>query len=120
MDSKQQTQSVKASKQQKAQQESSVGRNCAIFFGVWAKGKEMKKRKGERIRPCVRCEMPVKFINSGWSAYNKHRKGWHWVNEDGAHHRCSDFAEAVEDDFDLRWRAAMERDYGPYDAENER
>ena len=50
-----------------------------------------KARKGERIRPCRRCKEPVKFIKSTWSVFGQRRQGWHWVNEDGAHHRCRDF-----------------------------
>ncbi len=78
----------------------------------------MKKYKGERIRPCVRCEVPVKFVKGKWTAYAQRRHGWHWENEDGTHHRCSDFAEVSEvgeNPLDMQWRGAMERDNGPYD-----
>ena len=50
-----------------------------------------KKRRGERIRPCARCEVSVKFIKGAWRVNNQRRRGWHWVNEDGSHHRCGDF-----------------------------
>lgn len=53
--------------------------------------KHAKKKKGQRIRPCVRCQRPVKFIKGAWEAHKQRRKGWHWVNENGGHHRCSDF-----------------------------
>ena len=59
--------------------------------------KHAKKKKGARIRPCVRCQRPVKFVKSAWAAHKprepdkQRRKGWHWVNENGSHHRCSDF-----------------------------
>lgn len=74
------------------------------------KGRVRKKRKGEKIRPCVRCEAPVKFISGTWAAYGQRRRGWHWVNHDGTHHRCSDFRAVREDTWNMQWRAAMERD----------
>lgn len=53
--------------------------------------KDIKKKKGERVRPCPRCETSIKFVRSTWAAHGQRRKGWHWVNQDGTHHRCSDF-----------------------------
>lgn len=76
----------------------------------------MKKRKGEKIRPCVRCEASVRFIQGKWRAYAQQRHGWHWVNQDGTHHRCGDFMEVGVDKMAMEWRAAMERDGGPQDA----
>ena len=35
-----------------------------------------KKKKGQRIRPCVRCKRPVKFIKGAWAAHKQRRKGW--------------------------------------------
>ena len=58
------------------------------------KKRRKKKRKGERVRPCAHCEAPVRFLKGVWKANNKHQRGWHWVNADGAHHRCSDFRQA--------------------------
>ena len=69
-----------------------------------------KKRKGERVRPCTRCEQPVKFIKGAWAAYGTRRCGWHWVNEDGAHHRCGDFRQLGQDTLAIQWREAVERD----------
>ena len=69
-----------------------------------------KKRKGEQIRPCSRCGEPVKYVKSSWAAYGKRRCGWHWVNEDGAHHRCGDFRQLGQDTLAIQWSAAMERD----------
>ena len=79
--------------------------------------KKAKKRKGQQLRPCVRCKATVKFIRSKWAAHGQRRKGWHWVNEDGTHHRCSDFRPPVENRLDVEWIGAMERDNRPYDAE---
>ena len=70
----------------------------------------VRKRKGERIRPCPRCETPVKFISSTWTAFGQRRKGWHWVNQNGTHHRCGDFMEVDVDKLAAQWRQAMERD----------
>ena len=53
--------------------------------------KKKRTRKGERIRPCPRCFVPIRYANSTWTAFAQRRKGWHWVNEDGSHHRCGDF-----------------------------
>ncbi len=50
-----------------------------------------KKRKGERPRPCPRCNAIIRFIKGTWKAGNKRRKGWHWTNANGSHHRCGDF-----------------------------
>ena len=58
--------------------------------------RRVKVRKGECIRPCAQCEQPVKFIKGAWAVHGGRRKGWHWVNDDGSHHRCRDFIEAVE------------------------
>ena len=50
-----------------------------------------KKRRGERIRPCAHCETPVRFIKGVWKVNGQRRRGWHWANADGSHHRCGDF-----------------------------
>ncbi len=68
----------------------------------------MKVRKGERVRPCAQCERSVKFIRGTWAVHGGRRKGWHWVNDDGSHHRCRDFVEMGEDTLTAQWRAAME------------
>ena len=106
------------------QQEMKVERTSdkiASFFhlGVLCaeKGVSMKKYRGEKIRPCVRCEAPIRYVKGTWTAYAQRRHGWHWENEDGTHHRCSDFVEVSEDVLDMQWQAAIERDNGPYDAE---
>ena len=52
-----------------------------------------KKRKGNVVRPCVRCQEPVKYVKSTWAAEGWRRRGWHWVNADGTHHRCGDFRQ---------------------------
>ncbi len=81
----------------------------------------MKQRKGEKIRPCPRCEAPVKFISGSWAAHGQRRRGWHWVNSpNGTHHYCSDFREARQDKLAVEWRQAMERDVAPYEAAIER
>ncbi len=73
--------------------------------------KRAKLRKGERVRPCPRCERPIKFIKGAWNAYGQRRRGWHWVNESGGHHRCSDFMQFEPRRYwDRQWREAMERD----------
>ena len=87
---------------------------CAPRYAAGHKKK--KARKGEQVRPCPRCRMPIKYANSTWAAFAQRRKGWHWVNSDGTHHRCGDFREAGEDTLAVQWRAAMERDNGPLDA----
>ena len=83
--------------------------------------KRGKKRKGEQIRPCARCKLSVKYVKGAWAAHAQRRQGWHWVNEDGSHHRCSDFrVTGVTADisversgyWDGQWRSAIERD-GP-------
>jgi hypothetical protein len=53
--------------------------------------KKQKKRRGERLRPCVRCAAQVKFVCGMWTAHGRMKRGWHWENEDGSHHRCGDF-----------------------------
>ena len=58
------------------------------------KPRKKKKRRGERLRPCMHCETPVRFLKGVWETDNKHQRGWHWVNADGGHHRCSDFRQA--------------------------
>lgn len=75
----------------------------------------MKKRKGERPRPCRRCRVTVRFMKGAWTAFEQPRHGWHWVNQDGSHHRCGDFIEVGANpthatDLDMQWRAAMERE----------
>ena len=75
----------------------------------------MKKRRGERLRPCPRCETSVKYLMGTWLAESGHRQGWHWVNKDGTHHRCGDFIAVGANptraaDLDGQWREAMERD----------
>ena len=81
----------------------------------------MKTRKGERERPCRRCQEPVRYIKSAWTAfpgtpYVQQRHGFHWVNAgDDSHHRCGDFVEveannAPAHNLDMAWREAMERD----------
>nr|CAK32567.1 hypothetical protein 10D02-33 [uncultured organism] len=89
----------------------------------------MKKvLKGERERPCPRCEEPVRFLKSAWVEMQKQREGWHWINSNGTHHRCGDFVETGQemnphaDTFHegmlaMQWRQAMERDNGPYDTQ---
>ena len=78
----------------------------------------MKKvLKGERERPCPRCETPVRYLKS---VYGQQRYGWHWTNEDGSHHRCGDFIEVSVDKWEAQWRQAMERDVAPYEAAIER
>ena len=63
-----------------------------------AAGRKKKKvMKGERARPCRRCREPVRYIKSTWTAFAKRRRGWHWVNEDGTHHRCSDFRAVIHE-----------------------
>ena len=59
--------------------------------------KKRKKRRGERIRPCVRCDQPVRYIKGSWASHGSCRQAWHWVNEDGSHHRCKDFAGMADD-----------------------
>ena len=75
-----------------------------------SKGKGKGKCKGQRLRSCVRCEAPVRFLKGKWAAYGQRRNAWHWVNEDGTHHRCSDYMETGVDKHAMQWRAAMERD----------
>ena len=72
----------------------------------------MKKRKGERVRPCARCEQPIMFIKGTWTAHGAQRQGWHWTNDDGSHHRCSEFqSNSTGFGFwDEEWRKAIERD----------
>ena len=53
--------------------------------------KSKKKRRGERLRPCAHCETPVRFLKGKWKINGQRRKGWHWTNADGGHHRCGDF-----------------------------
>ena len=72
--------------------------------------KRAKKRKGEEIRPCPRCKAPIKFVRGGWMSFGKRRKGWHWVNGEGGHHRCTDFKGDRNSYWDGQWREAMERD----------
>ncbi len=73
----------------------------------------MKKRKGERPRPCRQCRVTVRFMKGAWTAFEQPRHGWHWVNQDGSHHRCGDFIEVGVVDQDVlaaQFRQAMERD----------
>ena len=77
----------------------------------------LKKRKGERIRPCTRCETPVFYLKSHWMAWGRQRYGWHWANRDGTHHRCGDFMEVGVDKLAMQWRQAIERDNRAYDAQ---
>ena len=56
--------------------------------------KRVTGKRGERIRPCRGCAMPVKFVNGAWKSHNQRREGWHWVNENGTHHWCTDFRQA--------------------------
>ena len=53
--------------------------------------RKKKKRRGEKLRPCVRCGQTVNFIRGKWVHFGKKKQGWHWANEDGSHHRCTDF-----------------------------
>jgi len=55
------------------------------------KPRKKKKRRGERLRPCAHCAQPVRFLKGVWETDNKQQRGWHWVNANGSHHRCSDF-----------------------------
>ncbi len=71
----------------------------------------MKKRKGEKVRPCVRSEAPVRFLKGEWTAFGRQRRGWHWTNAaDGSHHRCSDYMETGVDKWEAQWKQAMARD----------
>ena len=57
----------------------------------------MKKRAGERVRPCWKCRVPVKFIKSPWvTRYGLKKNDWHWVNEDNSHHKCGESMPPVE------------------------
>ena len=40
-------------------------------------------KKGERIRPCYQCGMPVKYVL--WKIVDNKRI-FHWANADGSHH----------------------------------
>ncbi len=75
-----------------------------------------QRKKGERIRPCTRCQIPIKFIHGTWSAAGNLKTGWHWVNDDGAHHRCADFMAQSRFQggsyWDAQWAGAIERDSG--------
>ena len=91
----------------------------------------MKARKGEKLRPCVRCETPVRYLRGSWTAYGEKsiaacdtkkkmdhdgpcfRHGWHWVNQNGTHHRCGDFMEVGvvnQDVLAAQFKDALERD----------
>ena len=59
--------------------------------GELKRTKKKRARKGERIRPCAHCETPVRFLKGAWKVSGKRRRGWHWENQDGSHHRCGDF-----------------------------
>ena len=67
-------------------------------------------KKGERLRPCRKCQTPIRFLKGSWKHFGMTKKGWHWVNEDGSHHRCTDFQEPKIDPLDEQYLAAMERD----------
>ena len=43
----------------------------------------MGKRKGERVRPCHLCHVPVKFVF--WK-FRGDKVIYHWANADGSHH----------------------------------
>lgn len=86
----------------------------------------MKKfRAGAKIRPCPRCEDPVRYLKGKSDVngrFGRQREGWHWVNAaDNSHHRCADFMETgqemnqrddsfYEGALAAQWREAMERD----------
>ena len=92
---------------------------CPTAAAAGHKRLGMKKRKGERERPCPRCQKPVQYLKGKWTAFGRPRRGWHWINsQDGTHHRCGDFVETyrvvAEAEFDaaleVAWKQAMERD----------
>ena len=73
----------------------------------------LKKRKGERERPCPRCRVPVRYLKGKWMAFGRRRKGWHWINRDDTHHRCGDFMEVGvvnQDVLAAQFKDALERD----------
>lgn len=43
-------------------------------------------KKGNRIRPCHVCGVPVNFIPWKEESIKRGRKIWHWANENGTHH----------------------------------
>ena len=54
-------------------------------------------KKGEKLRPCPRCSMNIRFVRWIERAEAEKKNIWHWVNENGAHHYCgSRFAAADE------------------------
>ncbi len=74
--------------------------------------RKKKARRGERVRPCRRCGRPIKYANSTWTAFGQRRRGWHWVNEGGSHHRCGDFIEAGVNRLVMQWRTVPARARG--------
>jgi hypothetical protein len=45
-------------------------------------------KRGERLRPCPRCGTKIRFTWWSTMAIMRRTRVWHWVNEDGTHHRC--------------------------------
>ena len=43
-------------------------------------------KKGQKVRPCYVCSMPVKFVFWEKESNRRGRRIFHWANEDGTHH----------------------------------
>ncbi len=69
-----------------------------------------KKRRGEKVRPCVRCKALVRFVKGTWTGENGPRAGFHWEDQNGDHHLCGNYMEVGVDKLAVQFRQAMERD----------
>ena len=65
-------------------------------------------KRGNKLRPCVRCAQVVKFVPWEERRYAERRNIWHWVNENGEHHRCSETQNALDEQAKEHIRAIAE------------
>ena len=45
-------------------------------------------KRGERLRPCLKCGVEIRFVPWEERRATEKKNIWHWVEESGEHHKC--------------------------------